>query len=502
MQQSIRKLIEYLMEHQYDCSISPKILNAPTNKDFVAILSFLLKSVIPNFKFGPKFEEEVPEVLRYLGYPFALRPGHLRSVGSQDAWPQALAALSWIVELLKYSEAAFDESNDDAFDNEDGNKVFFEYLQKGYDMFLSGEDDLSPLDEQLALRFDAKNGTLKSDIASLEAANADLSAKLQELTSGETPLQKAQSLNTDLISDTDKFEKHINQLKDHRQKVSTKLEGEKTEAHERAQELEGVLAKIEEDKATIAKQELTPSDVERMNASRDELEGELSQLKAQKDELTRQLFEEERAVARGIDRLEAKVQQANTSAMQLLLIPAEAKNAGGVSHQIDLNKHLLPSEPWRLLSLDPATVIKPSLTKLRDSFVRDFTSSQEALDEAEEAESKRDEEKQLEREEKLLREQQARQLEEINKESEQLQEGITTGRQVGGQSLVQEQSKLAALRKELSDFERSSSAELERMTGQLVSELDVLTDHKQRIEQQLQELNEYLGGKMQVLHSS
>ena len=43
----------------------------------------------------------------------------------------------------------------------------------------------------------------------------------------------------------------------------------------------------------------------------------------------------------------------------------QAKNAGGVSHQLELLKHLLPTEPHRLLNIDPATVIKPSLTQLK-----------------------------------------------------------------------------------------------------------------------------------------
>ena len=98
-----------------------------------------------------------------------------------------------------------------------------------------------------------------------------------------------------------------------------------------------------------------------------------------------------------------------------------------------------------------------------------------------------------------LREEQARRLEELNKESEQLQEIIMAERSKGGQTVGQAQSELAAAQKEYNDFLSTSKAEQEGMHRQLVSELDVLTDHKQRIEQQLKELNEYLGVKLTEL---
>lgn len=220
MRDSIRKLIQYLSEHGYDRAISPQILTAPSTKDFVHILSFLLKSAVPNFKFGAKFEDEVPTVLKTLGYPYSISKGALAAVGSPHTWPHLLAALSWLVDLLRYSEAAFERDQAEAsFDNDDRDKLFFDYLQRGYSLFLSGEDDISGLDEQLSFMFEGKNTSLSSDIESLGAANAELAEQLAALTDGDTPLEKAQALNKDLKSDTAKFEKHIADLHEHRGKA-------------------------------------------------------------------------------------------------------------------------------------------------------------------------------------------------------------------------------------------------------------------------------------------
>lgn len=68
---AVRKLIQYLMQNGYERTLSPQLLTAPSTKDFVYIISFLLKAAVPNFEFGrdSKFEEEVPSILKVLGYP-------------------------------------------------------------------------------------------------------------------------------------------------------------------------------------------------------------------------------------------------------------------------------------------------------------------------------------------------------------------------------------------------------------------------------------------------
>ena len=76
------------------------------------------------------------------------------------------------------------------------------------------------------------------------------------------------------------------------------------------------------------------------------------------------------------------------------------------------------------------------------------------------------------------------------------------GRSTGGQSIGVAQSELSTAQNEYNEFMSVSRAEQEGMFGQLWSELDVLTDHKQRIEQQLKELNEHLAGKLTMLHES
>jgi kinetochore protein NDC80 len=72
MNQSIRAIIAYLSTHGYNAAISPKMLLAPSTKDFRFLLEFLVRQIDQNFQFTGKFEEEVPIVFKRLGYPFPI----------------------------------------------------------------------------------------------------------------------------------------------------------------------------------------------------------------------------------------------------------------------------------------------------------------------------------------------------------------------------------------------------------------------------------------------
>ena len=470
----------------------------------------------------PEFEDEVPAVLKLLGYPNNISRSALASVGAPHAWPPILAALSWLVDLLKYSEAVqmaeSDPNNDWASDGDAGERMFFEYLAKGYALFLKGEDDLSPLEEQIAFTFESKNASLRSDIQSLSAANEELSNEHKGYTEGPTPLQYAKAQNADFKSDQAKFEKHIADLHEHRKKVTARLAGLQAECTERQTELAGLMQEITMHKETIAAQELTPTDVERMHSEKEHLEAELSGLAKQKDTLAKQLWEEELATSRAVDRLETKVQQANNCSLRLHLIPKSAKNAKGYNHEISLNKSKLTADPSALVGpLDSAGHLQPSLQRVKAATAAEVTQAQDALLESESALTRRDEQSQeraeqlaslkaqlakLEREEKELRDEHAAELAERKAETERLEEMIRKAKSANGQEVTASSNELQSLQKEFDDFTSHAAAARERMYSQLVSSIDMLTLHKENIENQLAGLKKHCSAKMDQLQTA
>lgn len=100
MHSSIRGLIKFLSERQYDQSLSPQLLTRPMKKDFHNIISFLFQLLDPNMAFTQKFEEDVATIFRQIKYPFTISKTALVAVGSPHTWPVLLASISWLIELL------------------------------------------------------------------------------------------------------------------------------------------------------------------------------------------------------------------------------------------------------------------------------------------------------------------------------------------------------------------------------------------------------------------
>jgi len=48
-----------------------------------------------------KMEEEVPKVLKSVGYPITISKSYMSTVGAQHTWPTILAALSWLKTLIQ-----------------------------------------------------------------------------------------------------------------------------------------------------------------------------------------------------------------------------------------------------------------------------------------------------------------------------------------------------------------------------------------------------------------
>lgn len=213
----IKCLLEFLIRSGYSYPISPKILNAPSGKDFQQIFKFLYGHLDSSYEFGKKFEEEVPALMKGLRYPFAseISKSQLQAVGSTHAWPPLLAMLKWMVELIECCEGSnnsmmeADAPVDDALV---ADRLFFDYLCKAYKRFLAGNDDYDGMIAELSANFDIRNAHVISEAQALEEEVSRLDSTIKSLTSEESPLAKATRERGIYRSDKEKFEKFIAHL--------------------------------------------------------------------------------------------------------------------------------------------------------------------------------------------------------------------------------------------------------------------------------------------------
>eukprot|EP00962_Isochrysis_galbana_P030513 scaffold9905_cov117-Isochrysis_galbana.AAC.2 len=357
--------------------------------------------------------------------------------------------------------------------------MFVDYLTRAYALFLAGEDDTSALEDEVAFVFNSKNTQLRQEMESLRTSNVELDKQLQHLTGGETPLQKAESANRDLRADSAKFEAHIQQLQEHRAKLNDKLQAEEAERAAKASELASVTSEIETHKAVIAKQELTPADVARMHAERSHLEGELAKLRAHKEALSAQQWDQEVAVSKGVDRIHAKVAQANECSARLQDVSGPAGGDEALARAVQVSEDASGGAPY--LDSDPAATSKPPLLRLKAKLSERLLRLQDQLFEEETAATRALEERtrqrdklaalqagltRLEREEGLMREAHAREVDELNRKAEAMHEKIHAGRSVLDTTLADAEGELAALRAEHDGFVSMAHRSREKMYNQ------------------------------------
>lgn len=93
-------------------------------------------------------QEEVPALLKALGYPFAISKSAMLSAGAPHTWPMLLAALSWLRELLEYDEVAHAKKDEEAADS--AYQLFLQYVTRGYQCFLQSGDpaELEAIEEE------------------------------------------------------------------------------------------------------------------------------------------------------------------------------------------------------------------------------------------------------------------------------------------------------------------------------------------------------------------
>lgn len=332
---SIHALIDYLSAHNFDHIISPKILTSPSAKDFNNIVQFLFKQIDPNLACPGKFEDEVITMFKYIRYPYSISKNGLSAVGSPHCWPQILAAVMWLIELLEYDEVA-NADNDDA--NNDNNndieestaisdKLFFTYLRNAYISFLNGNDPLyAQLEEEFVQTFETKNEHIIKDIKELENSNDLLMQKINEIENKKFYLPQLQTKKLDYENDLVQFQDLITQLNKHKETLLSKKGVRQQEIEKLNSHLNSITEDIEGLKAKISNQSIHPEDVLRMTEEKEHLHISYQQSEVTFNELQKKVWDAELILRDKVQSLEEAVRLFNSMSEDL---PYHVVKGGG-----------------------------------------------------------------------------------------------------------------------------------------------------------------------------
>ncbi|XP_029019821.1 kinetochore protein NDC80 homolog isoform X2 [Betta splendens] len=346
VQQCIRQLHEFLTEQGFPGTLSVKTLQSPSTKEFVKMFEFIYRLLDPTFEMpNSKIEEEVPAMLKALRYPFVLSKCSMYSVGAPHTWPQALGALMWLIDNVKIhwnlgkQEQTFSDFVDDGDNIEEGaeyNKLILDNLAETYSKFMQGDDTfenedeafltklkkLYNVDEALLASTEEKHRILSDEVERLEKENQSdrLMAKRMEKVKLQADHKKLQGYISSLESHKAIQEKKHSELSD---KLETTVSHIETLKHERDQL-----------QILLQNQKYAPSDVERINREKRELQQTISTLSKSLEDAQQHKWNEEITLAKVKEKVELKLAQYHKLARKLKLIPLSAENACGHDFEI------------------------------------------------------------------------------------------------------------------------------------------------------------------------
>ncbi|MGH0178744.1 UNVERIFIED_CONTAM: hypothetical protein FKN15_078283 [Acipenser sinensis] len=290
VQQCIRQLCEYLGENGFPSPVTVKSLQSPTSKEFLKIFSFIYSFLDPTFQMPTsKIEEEIPRILKDLGYPFPISKSSMYSVGAPHTWPQILGGLIWLIDSVK----------------------LFDTMRE--------QDLLFP---------DFSDGGIETEDG-IEFNKDRLMTKKSEKLKLQTDLQKYQSYRSNLESFKSNLEQKLSA-------VSEELDGAGLQIEALKQET-GRLQHIFEN------QKFSQADIERINHERNELQQTITNLNKNLAEAEHHMWNEEIALAKSKEAVEAELAKYHTLARKLKLIPASAENACGHDFEIKFTIECGPS---------------------------------------------------------------------------------------------------------------------------------------------------------------
>ena len=271
-------------------------------------------------------------------YPFRITSAVLARVGAKEAWPALLASLTWLIELLEYDAATMSDAQSAGEEAE----FFFGYLQNAYTHFLRADDDaVEALDGQVSESFGERFAALESELSDMEAGNAALKAKLQQLRDAESPIPALEARKADYDSDISKFKELIEQLTA-RHDAALAKEAERRAELASATEREGELkAELQAVKAAVASQELSQADVEALKAKKARLKEAQAAAESARASVQGEVYAAESQLSSALTDLESCVGSYHDKAGSLGLLAPDDHNAGGMDFELRVNASAL-----------------------------------------------------------------------------------------------------------------------------------------------------------------
>ena len=471
-------------------------------------------------------------VFKTLGYPYTISKTSLSAVGSPHAWPQLLAALEWLVELLTYDADAADGHGTNAgFDGDGGagddltragDLRFIEYLGVAYQAFLSGDDaGYDRLEEEFSASFDAQTSECSELVATREAEQARLMKEIEQHKAvGATLPAKREKLAV-LESDHEKLCDFVEKLQEHSHTLQEKVKSKEADLAAQKELIDAAKDSKEQLKARVSTQELSADEALRMVAERERLERTLNEATAYHAAQRQQAWEADMELSRRTEELERSIHAYTAQATSLQLLPKGSKNAKGIDFRMVPNAERIPTAGSLadVLTTDVHGAIMPALANFKELVTRKCAElrangnllldqeehSAEALEEATDAlEALQTKHAKLEDALRREKEDLEATLAERAAEARTIEEGFEELRDNPAErerKKVLQTQRMAELRSQLAEQQERHDADAGRAQEMVLAALGQLADYKAHVGRQVASLTQHYSAREAALPS-
>ncbi|XP_038884546.1 kinetochore protein NDC80 homolog [Benincasa hispida] len=348
---SINSSLKELFSHSFNVTFKP--FSPPSLKDLTDTIHLLLQCLDYH---STKLEDDLPIILKSLGYPFKINKSILKNPPAPHQWYQILALLHWLVQVSVYNYNLANDSN--SFIT--GNDVNI-YALNNYVQYIRGDDDLvEALDQEFMERLKKERDDVVVSLKELEEEVKELEAKAEALWSNPSQreiLEKQQSL---LEEDVKKFHTMIAGYSEKMQEIKKNLEEKEKELEVKVQENKKICEEHGELRKRVDSQMFNNRDVVRMRRELQAVERDISDAEVSRNVWEEKTWDLHAAMGNKFKELEVMAIECNQAMRRLKLDNC---------HQYFLNAK--GSTPTDVMGIDYKTTVKPAL----DSFVEDIKKS-------------------------------------------------------------------------------------------------------------------------------
>jgi kinetochore protein NDC80 len=355
---SAQLVLEYLQAHQYPYHVALKTLLQPSGRDFVTIVTFLLRQFDPQFQAGDsamKLEDEMVLYFRELGYPVTMSKTSIVAAGSPHAWPALLAALSWLVHHLRAIEAEADADylRDELRYPSTGRLVdhltkadasmFSQYSHEVYLYQQAGRQDLlERVESELVAALERGDEVAATELETLERERDGIAHSIERMQDFHQQLQVLAQKREERIVEVEQYHDFIAEMgknklasERHVQDLTDKLEAANAEVKAMQGEIQAVRERVD-------KQTMTVQDELKLTSHSKELAEAIERAEARKAAIAADLNKEQKELAALQERCEERFQACFQSKIAVLedKLPAELQS----SHKIAQWKKLAVNE--------------------------------------------------------------------------------------------------------------------------------------------------------------